>query len=570
MIFKNNIFKDKPLTYEKWQEVFLQMATHTQGMPPKHLFKARRPLEIENAEAMRYREENFKPITKGEFDKAINDYIAIARNLDVNIVYRSENDKKEIENVKISDGIKNNNIYDWYFNFIARYRQTDPNAVVVVLPKHTTQTLINNDSSVALEDRIPNFNSIINQKIDVDVRLITYNNIIDINEYYFIFVAGSWEYRKGYNAEYYFKVTKDETTLIIPVAKENTYEYKEIVYYKNKLNINPYTIIGGKLVKQIEDNNILSYYISDFSGAVAWGDLAIGQIGDLQICEVRFTYPRHWRIKIECDNRLGGCHYDDEKSMHCTNDGSKCQRCNGTGYIMDTTPLGTLLVDNAGAFMENGKFQEPEGFISPDTAILKHSGDRIDYYFGMMLQSLGILSQNMTNQSGLSKQMDMQHIISQKTIIVTDLYLNYVYLLNIINGYFGGTSEIDIIFPQDFDVKNADDILYEITEAKSKNLPNSIIVELTKKYLLKKFGNTAINNKIINFLSIYDKLFIYGIGDISQNQIAGITDRDFYIHNLGFSILQDKQITDRILSMSFQEMANIIEQNIPQVSNTIV
>ena len=38
------------------------------------------------------------------------------------------------------------------------------------------------------------------------------------------------------------------------------------------------------------------YFISDYHGAASWGDLAIGQGPDLRICEIRFVYPRHWRV----------------------------------------------------------------------------------------------------------------------------------------------------------------------------------------------------------------------------------------------------------------------------------
>ena len=38
--------------------------------------------------------------------------------------------------------------------------------------------------------------------------------------------------------------------------------------------------------------------ISDYHGAAGWGsDLAIGQSSDLRICEIRFVYPRHWRLR---------------------------------------------------------------------------------------------------------------------------------------------------------------------------------------------------------------------------------------------------------------------------------
>ena len=85
--------------------------------------------------------------------------------------------------------------------------------------------------------------------------------------------------------------------------------------------------------------------------------------------------------------------------------------------------------------------------------------------------------------------------IKKFTILFSYLYNIYEYLLNIIDEYRIGKGTINVIFPEEMDVRNANDILFEITEAKKNNLPNAVLVELTKKYLLKKFGKTKEKQK---------------------------------------------------------------------------
>ena len=60
--------------------------------------------------------------------------------------------------------------------------------VVVVLPKHISETFVPN----YLFD-LADFNNIINQKIDIDIRLIGYADIVDISNDYLVFKGGDYQ-----------------------------------------------------------------------------------------------------------------------------------------------------------------------------------------------------------------------------------------------------------------------------------------------------------------------------------------------------------------------------------------
>lgn len=567
--------KNRPPVADKWQEVYNSMSVHTQGAMPEDIFKQRRPLESENEAILNYRKENHRSITKDEFDKAISDYTSTALNLDVTIEY-GDSDVKEYESaLKLKDALKTVSLKNWVIKKNGAYRQTDPNALIAVLPKHISEEFIPN-----YQNELPNFDNIKNKKIDVDIRLITSSNIIAVDTEYLIFKAGNYKYgpEEQDTDTYYFVLTKEQTFIVIPKKDGDKKLLVQVPYYKNNLPELPITVIGGKLIiEQYEDGSLLEYYVSDFHGAAAWGDLTIGQGSDLRVCEIRYVYPRHWRIKVKCDNAHEGCHQENGK--YVVDSGETCSRCNGTGYIMDTSPMGTMMIDKGGVLLSSdGKFQEPEGFITPPTEILKHGAERESFYFDKMLSSLCVMSQNMTNQSADSKSYDVSHKVDRNTTIIIDLYLMYENILNIIDLYRGGKGNIKISFPQDFDVRNADDILYQLAEAKKSGAPYVVQVELTKRYLLKNFGDSNVNQFIVEFLSNADKLFAYGTEELQSAKAtfgSDISSKDVLLHHQGFQILRKLIDSDEsILDKDYDEVKIIIDKEldkytITQTNNTI-
>ena len=559
-ITKKILSNYRPPALTKWQEVYNIMSVHTQGALPIQIFKDRRPLESENKQAFNFRSNNYRAITKNEFDKAIADYTTTALNLDAVVDYGTNDDLKAYE-----DTLKLNNTYtsfslkEWIIKRVGWYKQTDPNAVVVVLPKHISETFVPN----YLFD-LPDFNNIINQKIDIDIRLIGYADIVDISNDYLVFKGGDYQVNDSKSYPYYFGIDKEQTILFIPKLADNKLSYESHIYYNNNLTNAPFYVIGSRYVLDADGSE---YFISDYHGAAGWGDLAIGQGSDLRICEIRFVYPRHWRVKVPCDNVMeGGCHLDTSLNRHVTSDGHTCGRCSGTGYIMDTTPTGTLMVSKGGDFLdEQGKFTVPEGFITPDTSILQHSANREAYYFDMMLNALCVSKQNMTNQSGESKRYDSQQRVDLVSGILYNLFKLYENVLNSIAEYRGGTNNVAISLPEDLDIKNSADYIVEIAQAKSSGSPYVILVELTKRYLLKNFGASAKNEFVINELAKIDKIFAYGSSELVQAKASlgsDLTNEDIILHHQGFQIMIDLFNEGKITKDSSTDEINAIVRKV--------
>lgn len=554
--------KNKPPAFQKWQEVYNTMAVHTQGALPTGIFQQRRPMEGTNEAVLNFREENHRPITKDEFDKAIADYTEAALNLDIKINYKNSKVKDYESKIQLKDGLKKITLRNWMIKRIGAYRQTDPNALVVVLPKHPETEFIP-DYTI----KLPDFNEVTNKTIDLEIKLIIHSSIIAADVDYLVYNAGNYKYgpKQEDKAPYYFALTPEQTWLFLPYIEKKKVVYKQVPYYKNQLKTLPAVVIGGKLIiEQLEDGSTLEYYVSDYFGAAAWGDLTIGQHSDLNVCEIRYVYPRHWIIPTKCRNDNLTYYNSEGKHVFLNDDKteSACHNCNGSGVVFDASPMGSRIIDLKGELFQEGKFTTPEGFITPPVDILNHGATRGEFYFDKMLSSLCITKQNMTNQSAVSKGYDVEHKVSKNTTIITDEYLAYLAVLNIMDEYLGGKGDVEIIFPEDFDVRNANDILYQLTELRKNKAPTVILIEFTKKYMLKAFGDTPINKKILEFLSLTDKLFAYGTDDLQTiKSVYGsdITTEDIIYNTQAYPIVKEMAIKDeKILDKQFDELKILV------------
>jgi hypothetical protein len=526
----------EPPVAKKWQEVFVKMRVHTQGYSPDHIFKSRRPNASLDPAELNYRKENFRAITKSLFDAAIDAYQECALLLDVSI---SSDEAKEIENtVKMYDGLKQMELRQWWIKKPSSYRQTDPNAVVVVLPKHPSEKLI-----PSFEFEIPNFNNVINSKIEVDIRLIPTYQLIHIDQESVVFKAGKWKYKidkdKEYWEDYYFALDKEFTYLIYPVKEKNSFKYEQVPYYKNDLKVAPAVVIGGRQIIEECDSGSLEYYIADLAGAAEWGDKCYGQDSDLQICETRFTYIEKWIVNKKCE-QVGSEWYN---GLHCSaSDHMACGGCHGTGWLKDQSPMGTHFIEKSDGFNDNGEFIAPVGYIAPPPEILQHSADRTTHYYDKTQAELGILKQNMTEQSGVSKAFDIAQKVTLITNIVYDIYRGYEHLLNICQGYLYRRSDTVITLPEDFDVKNANDLGVELAEMKKNGASHNDLVEQNKRVMLKKYGDSDFNRWAQDVLARYDKLYPYSLTEVRDAKAvfgSDLTLNDINLHYFGYQILKD-------------------------------
>ena len=475
------------------------MNTHINGICPIHIYVNRRPLESENTYALAYRVNNFQPVTKEAFDRTLNGIIELSKSANINL---SVEDKILNESYKI----KGIDLYDFCIHSLTKIRETDPNAVIVVMPK------------VSLLD---NFNVSID---GVELLYVESHEIDKISDDSIRFKAGEVK-TKDKEYDYYISIDDGQYTLEYPDDNGILIHYPIVKLDERK----PYINISSNVVHEGKYKLRLPYLF----GAAAWGDNFYGQESDFTVQATRYTYIKEIRAKEKCDE-VG---YIFEKGLHChADDPTKlCGKCHGTGFVKDDSPLGTIYVDFDKLTSDGKTAPNVITYAEPPQTALQNSKTIVDGYYDAMCDSLGLVKQNNTNQSAVSKDFDYKqsvstsyNVIINNISVLKEIYQFIEYILN-----KGVEPKSDVFIIGELGNSTLEDLLLMLKTAKSNQSPPSVIASFVVQILQKQISSD-ISDVVIGITKVYDKLFIYGSDEIvtARAQFGSyITNKDVYIHN---------------------------------------
>lgn len=499
--WQNPVNRIKDPLHQRWAEIVQIMDTHINGVCPLHIYINRRPLESQNPYAIEYRVNNFQPLTKDPFDKFINGVIDVCRNANIQ--------------VNISESILNLNstinqlpILDFCNSDLVRIRENDPNAVIVVMP--------------LIEKVETDYVSI----VGVDIVVVMTKDII----------------KKGDNYIEFYYDTVDENKLIVEInngqyilkvrdkkGKESTFPIVSLLPKKPYIDISDNIVYEGKYKLRIPYS----------FGASAWGDKFYGQESDFSIQATRYTYLKEIRAKERCDEV--GVIFQNGK--HCYTNGDLCQRCGGSGFVKDDSPLGTIYVDYSKLNSEERAFPQVIQWAEPPQTALTSSKDITNEYFDRMTEALGLLKQNYTNQSGVSKEFDWKEKLSTISKIFNDnirvakeIYQHIEYL--IIDEEVQ-TSTITLV--GELGYSDLDSLLEKLTEAKKNMSPASIIIGLIDQ-IYRKTLPSEYADFIIKVAKKYNKLYIYGLDEVTMAKAQlgnSVTEKDIVVNNTLVDVILD-------------------------------
>lgn len=499
--WQNPVNRIKDPLHQRWAEIVQIMDTHINGVCPLHIYINRRPLESQNPYAIEYRVNNFQPLTKDPFDKFINGVIDVCRNANIQ--------------VNISESILNLNstinqlpILDFCNSDLVRIRENDPNAVIVVMP--------------LIEKVETDYVSI----VGVDIVVVMTKDIIKKGDNYIEFYYDTVDENKLIveinNGQYILKV-KDKK------GKESTFPIVSLLPKKPYIDISDNIVYEGKYKLRIPYS----------FGASAWGDKFYGQESDFSIQATRYTYLKEIRAKERCDEV--GVIFQNGK--HCYTNGDLCQRCGGSGFVKDDSPLGTIYVDYSKLNSEERAFPQVIQWAEPPQTALTSSKDITNEYFDRMTEALGLLKQNYTNQSGVSKEFDWKEKLSTISKIFNDnirvakeIYRHIEYL--IIDEEVQ-TSTITLV--GELGYSDLDSLLEKLTEAKKNMSPASIIIGLIDQ-IYRKTLPSEYADFIIKVAKKYNKLYIYGLDEVTMAKAQlgnSVTEKDIVVNNTLVDVILD-------------------------------
>ena len=268
-------------------------------------------------------------------------------------------------------------------------------------------------------------------------------------------------------------------------------------------------------------------------GASAWGDKFYGQESDFSVQATRYTYLKEIRAKERCDE--AGAIFK-ENGVHCYADNDMtCRKCGGAGYVKDDSPLGTIYVDYSKLNAEDRAFPQVIQWAEPPQSALTSSREIVSDYFEKMCEALGLIKQNYTNQSGVSKAFDFKDKIStiykifnDNINVAQDIYRFIEYFL--IDEQIQ-TTELYLI--GEIGTSTMADLLNELDFARKGNAPTFIISSILDKIYLKSLPPN-IAERVLSVAKQFDKLYIYSTNDITMLRAqfgTQLTEYDLIVHN---------------------------------------
>lgn len=549
-----NLPKGNKKQPDKRQAVFELMQIMFNGKEPKEILKKRRPLESKNNHTLEYRLENFYPLHVSLFRRAMMSYIEVLNKSNITISTSSDRTQNFLDTYKKYVNHKNIGLKEWFFNHIAEQKQLDPNAVVLVYP------------TIEFYDNVPIPKVKSTKSVDLAVDLFDYDDVIILGEDKIEIKVGEIIIDSA-ELPYYLIIDKQNYFVKYPAKSD---EYKTIGLYAHNLGLIPFSIIGGSVF--VDDEK--EYFVSDYVGAVNIACYLIGVHSDKQVMSSRFSHPIRYEVRRSCTQ--AGCTKDLDGKHYIFDDKNEriiCPTCSGTGYQKDVDMFGSYVLSPPNKLDgENISLQAPFGYVTPPIESLRFAQEEVDNYYNKLAQELCVnIVQNVTNQSAESKSYDIQQKVSLNTYIIesiirltTDIFSYIEMLLENRN-----THTITVDKPKTWDIKSQNDILQELSDAKEKNAPYNIILELTLELLRKELDGFKMADAIVRILSFKDDLIVYGVNDLATARAAlgaDITPRQLLINRKGINILKD--IISRTDISTYEELEKLFETEISKLLPT--
>ncbi len=503
-----------------WEDVFIGMATHTRKRVPTELLLKRRPNEDENIH--KYRVANYRAITYGSMNKALDDLYRIVSGISYTL--NVEQNVRDYLNTHVI-GQYNSSIQNEIINpklFIEKITLKrdieDPNGFLVWFPAGEGLT----DSS---------------QKVLPTPKLVLSSQYIYSDDHVFIYECDSKSPLRdedgGVKLEgviYYF-ITKSEIWKMYQTGTLKDPKWEQVMIYKHDLGAFPVIVLGG-------DMNTDGYYESFFSPYLAFGDEAVHQFSDWQAIMTTSSFPIKEMFGTECKIRRVNKHSNNpnEQEEGYVGGGNgefelEITQPDPYGIIKRKVPLQNLNDDTLPVDIPSIRY------INPDISIAKYSGESWEKLIEKAEQALNIDMSVGLDQSGVAKQIDKESQYSMITKIGNNFFNNiYEVSLKIIDGYLNrkpySKSSASINKPSTFWVKSENELVIEIGQLKTSNAPLFFLSEASLDLAKKRFNGNPVNQKIFKYISLYDAFYTFTSSEKNQMISSGVLSKEDYVRSL--------------------------------------
>jgi hypothetical protein len=539
-----------------WDGVFKSMAVHTRKRKPVELLLKRRPNEDDAIH--QYRLDNYRPITYGSMNKALDDLYRIVSGISFTIT-APDSVKDYISNTIIdnfcnSASTQNEIITTKSFieKICLKRGIEDPNGFLIWHPSGPGVI----DSS---------------QKVQPMPKLVLSDQYVYSDSNVFIYESEEKSPLRDNDGKivlegrvFYF-ITKTDFWKMFQKGDKSDPRYETEKVYTHNLAAFPVIVLGG-------DMNTDGFYDSYFSPYLAFGDEAVHTFSDWQAIMTTSTFP----IKEEFMNE---CYvYAPDKTTPAD---SQEENFKGGGnaknielVAMQKSPYNTIKrkIPLANINDDSLPVDVPSvRFIAPPIEVAKYVGEAWRELIEKAEQALNIDMTVGVDQSGKAKQLDKEAQYSMITKIGNNFFDNiYLNSLKIIDGYINRTSfeksSCTIQKPSTFWVKNELDLIQEIATLKTQSAPQFFLAEASLDLAKKRFNGNPVSEKIFRFISIYDPYFTFTSNEKNGLLAAAVMTKEDYIRNLRMTsilnlIVEEKTATG-FMDMSLEQISVAFEEKI--------
>lgn len=555
------LLPDNPLKKE-WESVFNSMAVHTRCRKPVESLLKRRPNE--EAAIEQYRLDNFRAITYGSMNKALDDVYRIINGISYTI-NAPDNVKDFFRSSLVGaycDASTNETMVLKMFleSIVLKRMIEDPNGFLICVP--TGKGI--NDSSV---------------KVNPQPKLVLSSQYHYSDQNIFIWEdlektpLKNSDNKTVLEGRRFYALTKTEYWTIYQSGSMADPTWLSELIYTHNIDAFPVIIFGG-------EKNTDGYYESFFKPYLAFGDEAVAVFSDWQAQMVQNMHPIREEFMTEClltsvDKTSNNI---DDKEEQFSGSGSQKFKLTSLGK----SPFGTIQrpIPVPGLNTEQLEANIPTiRFISPPVEHAKYSGESWQLLIEKAEQALNIDMTVGVDQSGKAKQLDKESQYSMISKIGTKLFDNAILgYLKFVDCYLNrvsfSKSSVSINKPSTFWVKNELDLIHEISTLKTNNAPSFFMAEATNELSKKRFNGNPVNQKVFDFVSLYDPFFIY-TSDEKQSLLlsGGMEKKDFIASLRMYSILQQivfESTADAFLKMDMSKIKEEFDKRLlaylPQIT----
>lgn len=500
--------------------VFLSISLHTKGVRPKFTLEgggqmfdnqdfiedyqqifdnyllSRHPRE--DKKTRNWRLSQYKPFTRDPFLQ-ITDIIkgAIFQDGQYTIQLPNKNDDQYIW----SKSFEGFDLIGLFSNKILSLMLEDPNGYLVRIPSKPSYETAG--------------------EIQVNLHYVCIKDVIrkpDTGD--FIFYSRDRKFIYWINSNVIIRFIKDQQTAKWKLENENG-------YFAHLLGRIPANILGGRYETD-------GYYSSFLNKAVPIADEYVSNYSAKQMIDKEASHPYIQQMNIECTE----CDSTGKKQVPCEVDDlhptgfklDNCPKCKGKKYIS---------INPADRFeVPKDDMDKPAiRIINPDVSLNTYHQDNTDKLFQRILDALH-LTMIREAQSGTAKAIDQEKLYQFISGISNHIFDNLIYNtikdiigyknVRVVNGItLPSDYEFTFVKPQQFNIKTAMDLLNEITETQSANLPLFIRRKMIGEFVDKRFSSDDVLQKKSKFILLNDPLFAFSTAELAQMKTVSSQQIEF-------------------------------------------